>query len=77
MRQIILLIVLLCAAVQGAWAETWDGSSKSRPTYYTNYGGRNNVVVIRTAAELAYASEHWDDDSATSHQAREYIFIMV
>ena len=63
MRKIYLLMALLTAVVQVAWADTWDGTSKSRPTYYSWYGGRTEVVVINTAAELAYAAEHWDDDS--------------
>ena len=63
MKKFLLIFALLCTVAQGVWADTWDGTSKSRPTYYSWYGGRTEVVVINTAAELAYAAEHWDDDS--------------
>ena len=65
MRQkIFLLFVLLCAAAQGAWAEdTYDYPTKTKPAFYTSYGGKSNVVVINTAAELAYITEHFDEDS--------------
>ena len=56
-------IILSALFFQEALADTWNGYSTSRPTYYSDYGGRSNVVVIRTAAELAYARDHWDDDS--------------
>lgn len=53
-----LILALLCAVAQGAWADTWNGST-SRPTYDRN----RDVVIIRTGAELAYVHQHWDDDS--------------
>ena len=53
------MLALLCTLVQTTWAQdVWDGST-SRPTYLP---GRQ-VIIIRTAAELAYAQQHWDDDS--------------
>ena len=36
----------------------------SRPTYYSSYGGRSEVVVINSANELAWIRLHWDDDSS-------------
>ena len=57
--RILTLLVLLCTVVQTSWAiDVWDGSTK-RPEYLP---GRK-VIIIRTAAELAYAQQHWDDDS--------------
>ena len=64
MRQkIFLLFVLLCAAAQGAWADTYDYPTKTKPEFYASYGEKSNVVVINTAAELAYITEHFDEDS--------------
>ena len=60
-KKVIIILALLLATVQGAWA-VWDGVTTSRPTLYPSYGGRSDVVVINTAAELAYVREHWDDD---------------
>ena len=61
-EKIFLLFVLLCAAAQGAWAEdTYDYPTK--PEFYASYGGKSNVVVINTPAELAYITEHFDEDS--------------
>ena len=61
-KNVLLMLALLCTVVQGAWADTWDGTI-SRPTFYRSYNGYSDVVVIRTGAELAYVYEHWDDDS--------------
>ena len=61
-KKILLLFALLLAAVQGAWA-VWDGSSYTKPTYYSSYDGRSEVVVINSANELAWIRLHWDDDS--------------
>ena len=64
MRQkIFLLFVLLCAAAQGAWADTYDYPTKTKPEFYASYGEKSNVVVINTAAELAYITEHFDENS--------------
>ncbi|MBQ7533194.1 MAG: hypothetical protein IJT45_05800, partial [Bacteroidales bacterium] len=64
MRQkIFLLFALLCAVVQGAWADTYDYPTKTKPEFHAEYGGKSNVVVINTAAELAYITEHFSDDS--------------
>ena len=60
-KKVIFILALLLATVQGAWA-VWDGVTTSWPTLYPSYGGRSDVVVINTAAELAYVREHWDDD---------------
>lgn len=57
-KKVFFMLALLCAVVQGAWADTWDGST-SRPTYDRD----RDVVIIQTYAELAYIHQHWDDDS--------------
>ena len=56
-KKILFLLALLCVAVQGAWADTWDGSTTTKP------GFSSGCVQINTAAELAYARDHWDDPS--------------
>ena len=61
-QKLLFILALLCAIAHGAWADTWDGSL-SKPVYYSDYKGVKDVVVIRKAAELAYANFHWDDDS--------------
>ena len=56
--------MLLFAAVQGAWADKWDGSSTSKPGYCAEYRGGARLYeyyLISSAAELAYIAEHWDD----------------
>ena len=58
-HKILLTTALLCIAVQGTWADTWDGSSTKRPAYDSD----RNCIVIRTAAELAYIRDCWDDKS--------------
>ena len=58
------MLALLCAVAQGAWAEdTYDYPTKTKPQFYASYGGKSNVVVINTAAELAYITEHFDENS--------------
>ena len=65
MRQkILFLIALLCAVVQGARADdTYAYPTKTKPEFHSEYGGKSNVVVINTAAELAYITEHFDENS--------------
>ena len=66
MRQkIFLLFVLLCAVVQGAWADDgWSSASSydkdsdaDKPTHYDTYGGRSDVHVIKTAANYLYVMD--------------------
>ena len=66
MRQkIFLLFALLCAAAQGVWAadRNYEYPTQTKPVFYSLYGGKENVVVINTAAELAYITANFDDDS--------------
>ena len=62
-KKILLILALLCMAMQGAWADTYDYPEKTKPQFYASYGGKSNVVVINTPAELAYITEHFDEDS--------------
>ena len=57
------MLTLLCAMVQGAWADTYDYPEKTKPEFYASYGGKSNVVVINTAAELAYITANFSEDS--------------
>ena len=63
MKKIFLLIALFCAVVQGAWADDYGYPDKSEPNFYGTYKDKHNVVVITSAAELAYINEHFDDES--------------
>ena len=59
------MIALLCAIVQGAWADDgWSSASSydkysdaDKPTHYDTYGGRSDVHVIKTAANYLYVME--------------------
>jgi len=61
-RKSFLILALLCAFAQGAWAQNynvWDGSTTTQPQFYSSYAGYTNVVVINTGAELAYVRDNW------------------
>ena len=62
-KNLFLMIALLCAVVQGTWADTYDYPTKTKPEFHAEYGGKSNVVVINTPAELAYITEHFDENS--------------
>ena len=55
-KKILFMIALLCAIVQGAWADDgWSSASSydqysdaDKPTHYDTYGGRSDVHVIKT-----------------------------
>ena len=59
------MIALLCAIVQGAWADDgWSSASSydkysdaDKPTHYDTYGGRSDVHVIKTAANYLYVMD--------------------
>ena len=65
-KYILSTLLLLCAAAQGAWADTWDGSI-SQPAYDSSRG----VYVIKKGAELAYIHQHWDDCYKNSYSLEE------
>ncbi|MBO7084285.1 MAG: hypothetical protein J6W30_10625, partial [Bacteroidales bacterium] len=65
-KKLLLIIALLCAVAQGAWAQSvWDGHTSTCPTHYsTHWTGSEwvlNTIQIYSADELAYISEHWTD----------------
>ena len=71
-KKILLILALLCMAMQGAWAQVadpavfddvWDGSTVTRPQFYSSYEGKSNVFVINKAAELVYVRNNWDEPS--------------
>ena len=55
MKKFFLLVALLGLIAQGTWADTWDGSTTSKPSC------NGSAAVISSAAELAYIRDHWDD----------------
>ena len=50
-----IMIALLCAVAQGAWADKWDGKTEKSPSNNPD----RHTVYIHTAAELAYICNHW------------------
>ena len=56
-RKISFVFALLCVVAQGTIADTWDGSSTSKPSW------DGSAAVIKTAAELAYIRDHWAEGS--------------
>ena len=63
MKKILSILALLCAVAQGAWADDYGYPTKTKPSFETSYKGKSNVVVIKTAAELAYITEHFSEGS--------------
>ena len=60
-KQLFLILALLCAVVQGAWAQTfdvWDGVSETEPGFVRAYTSYGIVLQINTAAELAWVMRH-------------------
>jgi hypothetical protein len=78
-KELILMIALLCAIAQGAWAQVitfpiqyddvWDGHASTKPTTFDN-----DYLVINTAAELVYAREHWQEkaDNGIGYYEQKY-----
>mgnify|MGYP007069888806 CR=1 FL=1 len=64
-KKILLLLALLCAVVQGAWAadRNYEYTTKTKPSFYSSYGGKSDVVVINTEAELAYITANFSEES--------------
>ena len=86
-RQLFLTLALLCAMVQTSWAQfswdgiyddVWDGHTTTKPqfksSFHSDYYGKDftNVVVINTAAELAYIRDHWSEYSDWQDQKVYY-----
>ena len=59
-KYLIMTIALLCAVVQGAWAQefdVWDGHTLEEP----NENITGSSISITKASQLAYLSAHWKD----------------
>jgi hypothetical protein len=62
-KKILFILALICAVVQGAWAQAddnWKNVPKTRPPLYSNYRGITNVFVVSTPQHLAWISENID-----------------
>ena len=63
----LLILALLLVAWQGVWAADrnyWYPTAETdKPEFKTEYSGKSNVVVIKTPAQLAYVTKHFDDES--------------
>ena len=61
-QKIFLMLALLCAVVQGVWAQNnwgvWDGHSEEKPPFLD---GGAPTVVIESGAHMLYIRNHWDE----------------
>jgi len=64
-KKILFILALLCAVAQGAWAadRNYEYPTKTKPSFYASHGGKSNVVVINSAAELAFVTANFSEDS--------------
>ena len=64
-KKILFFLALLCAVVQGARAatRTYEYPTKTKPAFEASHDGKSNVVIINTAAELAYITANFSEDS--------------
>ncbi len=64
-KQLFLTLALLCAVVQGAWAQNydvWDGVSEQKPYFYAeDYTYTGFSIDIWNAAQMAYVMKHWKE----------------
>ena len=59
-KKVLFIFALLCAVVQGAWAQTfdvWDGHTLEAPSLTIG----NNAMVITKASQLAYVRANWEE----------------
>ncbi|KWW26732.1 MAG: Uncharacterized protein F083_3182, partial [bacterium F083] len=69
-KKILMMLALLCAVVQGAWAQNfdvWDGVTQVTPWYCDNlhsYKGHKNTIVVRSAVEFAWLMKNWHNNTA-------------
>ena len=57
-KKILMMLALLCAVVQGAWAQNfdvWDGVTETKPQEIAG------VIYIKKASDLAYLRKHFRD----------------
>ena len=66
-KKILMIIALLCAIVQETWADTWDGSTTTRPQVSYQQGETIFTIHIYTAAQLAFVAQNWDTDGYEIH----------
>ena len=70
-KKILMMLVLLCAIVQGTRAQNfdvWDGHTTTRPSQTAGHGGYN----INSAAELAYIRDHWNEETGWHGTNKDY-----
>ena len=64
-QKILLMMLLLCAMVQGAWGQSnwdvWDGSSQSVPWSEPQTGNRRPNIHIASGSQLAWIAERWNN----------------
>jgi len=64
-KKILMILALLCAVAQGAWAQdgwsVWDGSSSEQP--YMEKKSDRPTGYIGSAANLVWLREHWSDET--------------
>ena len=63
--KILFIFALLCTIAQGAWAatRTYEYPTKTKPAFEASHDGKSNVVIITSAAELAYITANFSEDS--------------
>jgi hypothetical protein len=62
-KQLFLILALLWAVSQGAWAQNydvWDGVTQKQPSI-TEVGAYNTRIDINSAAEMAWLMAHFDN----------------
>ena len=72
-KKLFLILALLCAVVQGAWAQNfnvWDGVSEEPPRIFINSETVKNVF-IDNAAQLVYLRNHWTDVAGGYYHGEE------
>ena len=58
LRSVVLLLLCLMVGVGEAWADTWDGTTKTAPDMTTNNGSSEALAIqISKAAELAWLGD--------------------
>lgn len=58
------MLILTMLAVQTAQADTWDGTTRTKPLTWGGVSGTSDGwIVIKSAAELAYIRDHWTEVS--------------
>ena len=66
MKKKLLFLMALLVSSTMAWADTWDGITRTQPAEYKEpsgwtVGSGTEYINIYSAAELAYIRDHWTD----------------